>query len=86
MNRIKELSYLNKGLLLILIDKRFYPNKKIQLDILTHISGFKRALTKTFKKFYYKKYKKYKIEISGKDINLKDKLKKNLGIMKLLVL
>ncbi|XMD32183.1 MAG: type IIA DNA topoisomerase subunit B [Candidatus Karelsulcia muelleri] len=127
LNRIKELSYLNKGLLLILIDKRFYPNKKefcyskkgikefllnlskdknylkkffylkkknkkIQLELAmkfnssfkekiysyvnniptpsggTHISGFKRALTKTFKKFYYKKYKKYKIEISGKDI------------------
>ncbi|XMD32436.1 MAG: type IIA DNA topoisomerase subunit B [Candidatus Karelsulcia muelleri] len=124
LNRIKELSYLNKGLLLILIDKRFYPNKKefcyskkgikefllnlskdknylkkffylkkknkkIQLELAmkfnssfqekiysyvnniptpsggTHISGFKRALTKTFKKFYYKKYK---IEISGKDI------------------
>ncbi|XMD33607.1 MAG: type IIA DNA topoisomerase subunit B [Candidatus Karelsulcia muelleri] len=126
LNRIKELSYLNKGLLLILIDKRFYPNKKefcyskkgikefllnlskdknylkkffylkkknkkIQLELElamkfnssfkekiysyvnniptpsggTHISGFKRALTKTFKKFYYKKYK---IEISGKDI------------------
>ncbi|WP_110486238.1 DNA gyrase/topoisomerase IV subunit B [Candidatus Karelsulcia muelleri] len=124
LNRIKELSYLNKGLLLILIDKRFYPNKKefcyskkgikefllnlskeknylkkffylkkknkkIELELAmkfnssfkekiysyvnniptpsggTHISGFKRALTKTFKKFYYKKYK---IEISGKDI------------------
>ncbi|WP_110483265.1 DNA gyrase/topoisomerase IV subunit B [Candidatus Karelsulcia muelleri] len=124
LNRIKELSYLNKGLLLILIDKRFSPNKKefcyskkgikefllnlskdknylkkffylkkknkkIQLELAmkfnssfkekiysyvnniptpsggTHISGFKRALTKTFKKFYYKKYK---IEISGKDI------------------
>ncbi|WP_110480254.1 DNA gyrase/topoisomerase IV subunit B [Candidatus Karelsulcia muelleri] len=129
LNRIKELSYLNKGLLLILIDKRFYPNKKefcyskkgikefilnlskdknylkkffylkkkkkkIQLELAmkfnssfkekiysyvnniptpsggTHISGFKRALTKTFKKLYYKYnlYKKYKIEISGKDI------------------
>ncbi|WP_110503592.1 DNA gyrase/topoisomerase IV subunit B [Candidatus Karelsulcia muelleri] len=122
--RIKELSYLNKGLLLILIDKRFYQNKKefcysnkgikefilnlskdknylkkffylkkknkkIQLELAmkfnssfkekiysyvnniptpsggTHISGLKRALTKTFKKLYYKKYK---IEISGKDI------------------
>ncbi|XME00339.1 MAG: type IIA DNA topoisomerase subunit B [Candidatus Karelsulcia muelleri] len=129
LKRIKELSYLNKGLLLILIDKRFYKNKKefcysnkgikefilnlskdknylkkifylkkknkkIQLELAmkfnssfkekiysyvnniptpsggTHISGFKRALTKTFKKFYYKYnlYKKYKIEISGKDI------------------
>ncbi|WP_110504446.1 DNA gyrase/topoisomerase IV subunit B [Candidatus Karelsulcia muelleri] len=129
LNRIKELSYLNKGLLLILIDKRFYPNKKefcyskkgikefilnlskdknylkkffylkkkkkkIQLELAmkfnssfkekiysyvnniptpsggTHISGFKRALTKTFKKLYYKYnlYKKSKIEISGKDI------------------
>ncbi|ALA22812.1 MAG: DNA gyrase B subunit [Candidatus Karelsulcia muelleri] len=128
-NRIKELSYLNKGLLLILIDKRFYQNKKefcysnkgikefllnlskdknylkkffylkkknkkIKLELAmkfnssfkekiysyvnniptpsggTHIYGFKRALTKTFKKFYYKYnlYKKYKIEISGKDI------------------
>ncbi|XZQ48938.1 MAG: DNA gyrase/topoisomerase IV subunit B [Candidatus Karelsulcia muelleri] len=129
LNRIKELSYLNKGLLLILIDKRFYQNKKefcyskqgikefilnlskdknylkkffylkkknkkIKLELAmkfnssfkekiysyvnniptpsggTHISGFKRALTKTFKKFYYKYnlYKKSKIEISGKDI------------------
>ncbi|WGS82818.1 MAG: DNA gyrase subunit B [Candidatus Karelsulcia muelleri] len=129
LNRIKELSYLNKGLLLILIDKRFYPNKKelfsskkgikefiltlskeknylkkffylkkknkkFQLELAmkfnssfkekiysyvnniptpeggTHISGFKRALTKTLKKLYYKYnlFKKSKIEISGKDI------------------
>lgn len=130
MNRLRELSYLNKGLSIYLLDEReidkngnfkkkiFFSKKgikeflifiekkndniiyikkknlKLELELAmrfnssfkekiysyvnnintsqggTHISGFKRALTKTLKKFFYKFFplKKNKIEITGKNL------------------
>uniref|UniRef100_UPI0032B26655 DNA gyrase subunit B n=1 Tax=Candidatus Karelsulcia muelleri TaxID=336810 RepID=UPI0032B26655 len=130
MNRLRELSYLNKGLSIYLLDEReidkngnfkkkiffskkgikeflifiekkndniiYIKKKKLKLELElamrfnssfkekiysyvnnintsqggTHISGFKRALTKTLKKFFYKFFplKKNKIEITGKNL------------------
>ncbi|YCJ93427.1 MAG: hypothetical protein ACKA33_01065 [Candidatus Karelsulcia muelleri] len=58
LKRIKELSSLNKGLLLILIDKRFYQNKKEFCYSNKGIKEFILNLSKDknyLKKFFYLK-------------------------------